>query len=293
MSPSAPNVDLSIVYETHGDPGDPALLLVSGYTRQLIGWPAEFVEGLVAGGRFVIVYDNRDCGESSKLADRTVDLPALLQAAGAGDWAAARERAAYTLSDMADDGMAVLDALGIERAHVLGVSMGGMIAQTIAIEHPGRVQSLVSIMSRTGEPGYGDPSPEAAQVIMSPPATDREQAVAGAQRTAVWRSKRWPEVAREQDLIGRAWDRDHTPGSQARQFAAMIASGSRDGGLRELTVPTLVIHGVDDTLIAPSGGQHTAELIPDARLMLVDDMGHDLPVPLIPEICAAVLAHTA
>ena len=293
MSPSAPNGDLSIVYETHGDPADPALLLVSGYTRQLISWPAEFIDGLVAGGRFVIVYDNRDCGLSSKLADRTVELPALVRAAGAGDWALARERAAYTLSEMAGDGIAVLDALGIERAHVLGVSMGGMIAQTIVIEHPGRVLSLVSIMSRTGEPGFGDPSPEAAEVIMSPPATDRAQAVAGAERTAVWRSNRWPEVAREQELIGRAWDRDHTPGGQARQFGAMIASGSRDTGLRGLAVPTLVIHGLDDTLIAPSGGQHTAELIPGGRLMLVDDMGHDLPLPLIPEVCAAVLAHTA
>ena len=293
MSPSAPHGDLSIVYETHGDPVDPALLLVSGYTRQLIGWPAEFVDGLVAGGRFVIVYDNRDCGKSSKLTDRTVDLPAVMKAAGAGDWVKARERAAYTLSGMAGDGIAVLDALGIDRAHVLGVSMGGMIAQTIAIEHPDRVLSLVSIMSRTGEPGFGDPSPEAAEVIMSPPATNREQAVAGAARTAVWRSNRWPEVAREQDLIGRAWDRAHTPGGQARQFAAMIAGGSRDAGLRDLAVPTLVIHGRDDTLIAPSGGQHTAELIPGARLMVVDDMGHDLPLALIPEVCAAVLAHTA
>ena len=292
MSPSALVGDLWIVYETHGDPADPALLLVSGYTRQLIGWPAEFVDGLVAGGRFVIVYDNRDCGLSSRLADRTVSLPALLQAAGAGDWVGARERAAYTLSDMAGDGIAVLDALGVDHAHVLGVSMGGMIAQTIAIEHPDRVLSLVSIMSRTGEPGYGDPSPEAAQVFMSPPATNREQAVAGAERTTVWRSKRWPEIARERDLIGRAWDRDHTPGGQARQFGAMIASGSRDAGLRNLALPTLVIHGLDDTLIAASGGQHTAELIPAARLMLVDDMGHDLPLPLIPEVCAAVLVHT-
>jgi pimeloyl-ACP methyl ester carboxylesterase len=194
---------------------------------------------------------------------------------------------------MGGDGIAVLDALEIDRAHVLGVSMGGMIAQTIAIEHPDRVLSLVSIMSRTGEPGYGDPSPEAAQVLMSPPATDREQAVAGAERTAVWRSQRWPEIARERDLVGRAWDRDHTPGGQPRQFGAMIAGGSRDAGLRNLAVPTLVIHGLDDALIAPSGGEHTAELIPGARLMLVPDMGHDLPLPLIPEICAAVLAHTA
>jgi pimeloyl-ACP methyl ester carboxylesterase len=293
MSPVAPNGELSIVYETHGDPADPALLLVSGYTRQLTGWPVEFIDGLVAGGRFVIVYDNRDCGKSSRLSDRAVNLPALLRAAGAGDWAGARERAAYTLGDMGGDGIAVLDALEIDRAHVLGVSMGGMIAQTIAIEHPDRVLSLVSIMSRTGEPGYGDPSPEAAQVLMSPPATDREQAVAGAERTAVWRSQRWPEIARERDLVGRAWDRDHTPGGQPRQFGAMIAGGSRDAGLRNLAVPTLVIHGLDDALIAPSGGEHTAELIPGARLMLVPDMGHDLPLPLIPEICAAVLAHTA
>jgi pimeloyl-ACP methyl ester carboxylesterase len=152
MSPVAPNGELSIVYATHGDPTDPALLLVSGYTRQLIGWPVEFIDGLVSGGRFVIVYDNRDCGESSKLADRTVNLPELLRAAGAADWTRAREHAAYTLSDMGGDGLAVLDALDIERAHVLGVSMGGMIAQTIAIEHPDRVLSLVSIMSRTGEP---------------------------------------------------------------------------------------------------------------------------------------------
>ena len=264
MSPAAPRGELSIVYETHGNPDDPPLLLVSGYTRQLIGWPAEFVAHLVSGGRFVIVYDNRDCGLSSKLSDSPVDLSEFTAALGAGDAARARALAPYTLSEMAGDGIAVLDALGIDRAHVLGVSMGGMIAQTIAIEHPDRVRSLVSIMSRTGEPGFGDPSQEAAQVLMSPPAATREAAVAGAERTAVWRSRRWPENEREADLIARQWDRDHSPDGASRQFAAMVVSGSRDAGLRAVRTPTLVIHGRDDVLIAPSGGEHTAQTVPGA-----------------------------
>jgi pimeloyl-ACP methyl ester carboxylesterase len=292
VSPVARHGELELVYETHGDPGDSPLLLVSGYTRQLIGWSAELIAGLVAGGRFVITFDNRDCGLSSKLSERSVDLSALVAAAGAGDHQRVLALAPYTLSEMAGDAIAVLDALSLHSAHVLGASMGGMIAQTLAIEHPERVRSLISIMSRTGEPGYGESSREARLVLTAPPAADREAAIAGAQATAVWRSRRWPGTERERDLAARSWDRDHTPGGSPRQFAAMIASGSRADGLRRLSLPTLVIHGRDDTLIDPSGGERTAQLVPGAQLMLVDDMGHDMPVELLPELCAAILAHT-
>ena len=292
MSPVARSGDLEIVYETFGDPGDRPLLLVSGFTRQLIGWSSEFVSRLAGGGRFVIVYDNRDCGASTKLTRIPVDLPALGSALASGDGEAVAGLLPYTLSDMAGDGLAVLDALGLERAHVLGVSMGGMIAQAMAIERPERVLSLVSVMSRTGEPGYGEASPEAGALLTAPPATDRETAMDRAGATAIWRSRRWPEIERERELAGRSFDRDHTLGTGARQLAAILAGGSRADGLRGLSIPTLVIHGRDDTLIAPSGGERTAEIVPGAELMLVDDMGHDLPTPLLGEICAAILAHT-
>jgi pimeloyl-ACP methyl ester carboxylesterase len=284
---------LTLAYETHGDSGDPPLLMIMGFGAQLIAWPRDFCRELAAGGRYVIAYDNRDCGRSSKLEQRDVDTEAVAAAAGAGDLALARSLAPYTLSEMAADGLAVLDALGLESAHVLGASMGGMIAQTLAIEHPGRVRSLISMMSSTGEPEFGRPSAEALEVLLTPNPPDRAATVELAERSVIWRSRRWPDREGVRALAGESWDRDHTAGATNRQLAAMIASGPRAAGLAALRVPTLVIHGRDDTLIAPDGGQRTAQLIPGARLLLLDDMGHDRPRPLWPVLCEAILAHTA
>jgi pimeloyl-ACP methyl ester carboxylesterase len=284
---------ISLYYETVGSPADPPLLLVMGYGSQMIAWPRGFSELLAAGGRFVIEFDNRDSGLSSKLDGQTVDTEAVIAAAGAGDLDRARELAPYTLSEMADDCVAVLDALEIDRAHMLGASMGGMIAQQLAIERPERLLSLVSKMSTTGEAEYGSPAPEALAALLTPSPTERQAYIeASSAKAMIWASKRYGDRARAEALAAASYDRCFCPEGAARQFAAILATGPRADGLRELTLPTLVIHGLDDTLITPSGGERTAELVPGARLLLVEDMGHDRPEPLWPLLTEAILEHT-
>ena len=284
---------VSLAYETIGSPNDPPLLLVNGFATQLIGWPLGFCERLADGGRFVIAFDNRDCGLSAKLDGQGAPLEKVIAAVSAGDLEAARSLAAYTLRDMAEDGLGLLAVLGIEQAHIVGASMGGMIAQTMAIEHPERVLTLTSMMSTTGEPEFGQPTPEALHALLTPAPSDRHRYVAAADSSLIWRSRRYPDLAGARALAAESYDRCYYPEGVTRQLAAMIASGSRADALSGLRVPTLVIHGLDDTLIAPSGGQRTASLIPDARLLLVDDMGHDRPEPLWPLLCQAILDHTA
>jgi pimeloyl-ACP methyl ester carboxylesterase len=283
-----------LAYETVGDPADPPLLLVAGYGTQLIAWPRRFSERLAAGGRFVIEYDNRDCGLSSKLDGAELEIEAVSAAVSAGDFARAAALAPYTLSEMAADAVALLDGLGIERAHAVGTSMGGMIAQTLAIEHPERLHSLTSIMSNTGEDGNGQPTPEALEALLAPSPTDRAGYVEAAGRRAmVWASRRYGDRVLAEEMAARGYDRCFYPDGVTRQLAAMIASGPRAEGLRALRLPTLVIHGLDDTLIGPSGGERTAELVPEAELLLLEDMGHDRPEQLWPALCDAILAHTA
>jgi pimeloyl-ACP methyl ester carboxylesterase len=285
---------IGLAYETIGSPADPPLLLVPGYGTQLIAWPRSFSELLAAGGRFVIEFDNRDSGLSTKLDDAENDIEAVMAAAGAGDLARAAALAPYTLSDLAVDALALLDGLGIDRAHVLGASMGGMIAQQMAIEYPERLLSLVSMMSNTGEPEVGQPTPEALEALLTPSPTERAAyVVATGAKMMIWASHRYGDRARSEALAAAGFDRCFYPVGVTRQLAAMLASGSRADGLRALAVPTLVIHGLDDTLIQPSGGKRTAELIPGARLLLVEDMGHDRPEPLWPLLAEAILEHTA
>ncbi len=284
---------LTLAYETMGSPPDPPLLLVMGFGAQLIAWHPAFCERLADGGRFVIGFDNRDCGLSSKLDGQRADLPSITAAASAGDLEKARGLAPYTLSDMSGDGLALLTALDIERAHVVGASMGGMIAQTMAIEHPERLITLTSMMSTTGERQFGRSSPEAQRALLMPAPADRAGYVDAAERRLIWRSKKYPDLAGVRKLAGESYDRSYYPEGTARQLAAIIASGSRAEQLRRLQIPTLVIHGLDDTLIAPSGGERTAALIPHARLLLIEDMGHDRPQPLWPQLCGAILEHTA
>jgi pimeloyl-ACP methyl ester carboxylesterase len=293
MPTAATPTGIDLYYETIGSPADPPLLLVMGYGAQMIAWPRGFSELLAAGGRFAIEFDNRDSGLSTKVDDAELDLEAVVAAAGAGDSARARELAPYTLSDLADDCVALLDVLGIDRAHVLGASMGGMIAQQLAIEHEDRLLSLVSMFSNTGEPGVGQPTPEALEALLSPSPLERDAYVeASSAEAMIWASRRYGDRARAEALAAESFDRGIYPAGVNRQLAAMLASGSRADGLRALELPTLVIHGLDDTLIQPDGGERTAELIAGARLMLVEDMGHDRPEELWPVLTEAILLHT-
>jgi pimeloyl-ACP methyl ester carboxylesterase len=292
MPTATTSTGLELHYETLGSPADPPLLLVMGYGSQLIAWPRGFSELLAAGGRFVIEFDNRDSGLSTKLDGVAVDPGAVIGAAGAGDLDRARSLVPYTLSDLAEDCVAILDSLEIGRAHVLGASMGGMIAQQLAIEHPERLLSLVSMMSTTGEPEFGQPSPEALEALLAPSPTQRDAYIASAAKGMIWASRRYGDPARLEALAAESYDRCFYPEGVTRQLTAMLATGSRAEGLRALEVPTLVIHGLDDTLIPADGGERTAELVPGAKLMLVEDMGHDRPEPLWPLLTEAVLLHT-
>ncbi len=280
---------MELEYDTFGSPEDPALLLIMGFTAQLTAWDERFCRVLSDGGRFVIRFDNRDCGLSTKLDGQAADVPAVMAAAFADQPAPA---VPYTLSDMAADAIGLLDHLGIERAHIMGASMGGMIAQTVAIEHPTRVRSLISIMSQPGEVEVGQPTAEAAAAIFSPPPTTRQEYIDSAPKWMVWQSKKYRDEAKVKENAARDFDRSFYPEGATRQMAAIYASGRRTVMLQQLDTPTLIIHGRDDELITPSGGTRTAELIPGANLLLMADMGHDMPEPLWPIITDAILSHT-
>jgi pimeloyl-ACP methyl ester carboxylesterase len=274
---------LDIEFETFGSPTDPALLLIAGFIVQLTSWDTGFCELLAAGGRYVIRFDNRDCGLSTKLDGAPANWSAALQANMTGG---PMPDVPYTLSDMAQDCVGLLDALDIDAAHVAGASMGGMIAQTMAIEHPGRVLSL-------GDPRVGKPAPEALDVLLTVPPTDRTAYVDAASRATVWASKRYVDVERIRRRAGESFDRSFYPEGGPRQLAAIYASGDRTAALQRVDVPALVIHGRDDTLITPEGGSATAAAIPRGHLLLVADMGHDLPPALWPLIASAILGFTA
>ena len=273
----ATNGNCSIYYETFGDSSHPALLLVNGLGSQCTNYKAEWCEMFAARGLFVIRFDNRDMGLSTHFTDAPLG----------------QKGECYRLSDMAADGVAVLDALDIRAAHVMGLSMGGMIVQTMAIEHPERVLTLTSVMSTTGEPEYGASTPRALELLTAPPATDRasavERSIAGRRE---WGSPAFADESRWAADADAAFDRCFDPQGTTRQFLAVRASGQRADGLRALRVPTLVMHGDHDTLIAPDGGRRTAELIPGARFELIEGMGHDYPPQLWQRWVDLVAAHT-
>ncbi|MER7931098.1 MULTISPECIES: alpha/beta hydrolase [unclassified Streptomyces] len=283
---------VSLAYEAFGDPADPPVLLVMGFGAQMIAWHEDFCRALAERGRYVIRYDNRDSGLSTKFDGHPVDIGRFVAAVTSGDIAAALAMVPYGLTDMAEDGLGLLTALGIERAHVVGASMGGMIAQTMAIARPERVLTLTSMMSSTGESEYGQATPEAQAALLSPKPRDREGYIAASERDLAWASKRYGDPAALRELAADSYDRAYYPAGVGRQLGAMILGGSRAEALRKLQVPTLVIHGLDDTLIDVSGGRRTADLVPGAELLLVPDMGHDRPRELWPEIIGAVAAHT-
>ncbi len=287
--PTAQANGIEICFDTFGDPADPTVLLVMGLGSQMIHWDPEFCQSIVDRGFHVVRFDNRDMGESTRI-DQPVDIFAVMGAVGSGDMPAVP----YLLADMAADATGVLDHLGIERAHIFGVSMGGMIVQTIAIEHPERVITMTSVMSTTGDPDVGTPTGEAMTALMSPPPQTREQLQdAAVHHAGVWGS---PELYDDQLLrrtAGEAWDRGYNPAGTARQLAAIVASGSRSGGLAQIDIPTLVIHGTADTLVQPTGGERTAEVVPDAKLLVVEGMGHDLARPLWPQVIEAFVGLAA
>jgi pimeloyl-ACP methyl ester carboxylesterase len=279
---------ITLEYETLGTATDPAVLLIMGFGAQLINWSDQFCQILVDQGFYVIRFDNRDCGLSTKLDGVVVDPNAVVGAALTGQELPA---VPYTLSDMAQDAIELLNHLGLESAHILGASMGGMIAQTLVIEHPERARSLISLFSVTGEMEYGAPTAEAAEVLLGPPPSDRQAYIEASPKYGVWQSKRYFDEVAVKREAARAFDRSFYPEGSSRQLAAIYASGSRAEQLQKLQTPTLVIHGTDDTLLPPDGGKRTAELVPGSTFLLVADMGHDLPEPLLPLITGAMTAH--
>jgi pimeloyl-ACP methyl ester carboxylesterase len=199
----------------------------------------------------------------------------------------------YVLSTFSDDGFGLLDHLGIDRAHILGISMGGMIVQTMAVEHPERVLSMTSVMSNTGEPEYSQSHPDAMTALMTPPPTERQAFIEySVERGAIFSSPRYYDKAKAASKAAAGFDRAFYPEGAGRQLAAIRASSDRSRALRTLNVPTLVIHGAADTLVLPMGGERTAELIPGANLLMLKDMGHDLPEPLWPLIVDTTISHT-
>jgi pimeloyl-ACP methyl ester carboxylesterase len=273
---------VELVYETIGDPADPPLLLVMGLGMQLIHWDVELCELFAERGFHVIRFDNRDAGLSTKIAAPVPNVMALMAGIPA--------KAPYLLGDMAADAFGLLDHLGIERAHVVGTSMGGMIAQEMAIKAPERVLSLASIMSTTGDRFVGTPKLRVWTILMRRAPRDRDAYVEYFARVfrMIGSPAYRPDDERVRELAGASYDRCHTPAGTARQLGAILASGSRTAALRKLDVPAVVIHGESDPLVPLRAGVAIARAIPDAELITVSGMGHDLPKELWPRFVDAI-----
>ena len=284
--PTASSNGLSIYFETFGDLKAPPVLLIAGLGMQMVDWPPQWIDRLVGAGYFVISFDNRDIGLSTHLSSSPPpDLGAFL---GGG-----KPNIAYYLGDMAGDAVAVLDTLQIETAHVIGVSMGGMIAQQVAIDNPERLRSLCSIMSNTGAAGVGQPTPAVLVQLLVPPPPTREEAID--RSIAISKLIGSPGLPQDEEVMrvaaAQSYDRSHDPDGVARQLGAIVASPDRTEGLGTVKVPTVVIHGTADPLVQPDGGKATAAAIPGARLVNIEGMGHDLPPELWDEILEAIVAN--
>jgi pimeloyl-ACP methyl ester carboxylesterase len=270
---------IDVAYERFGDASAPPVLLIMGLATQMLGWPDGFCEMLAARGLHVIRFDNRDIGLSTHLDD--APMPDVMAVIAGGTTSVP-----YSLAEMAADTVGLLDALDLDSAHIVGASMGGMIAQVVAIDYPDRVRSLTSIMSTTGDSKVGQATQAALAVLLSPPARTREQAI---DRTlSVFRVIGSPGYELDEDELrlraGLSFDRANDPAGAARQLMAVVASEDRTPGLRSVRAPTLVLHGAADPLVDVSGAPATAGAIDAAELVVIDGMGHDLPRALWPQI---------
>lgn len=288
-----PNVTangIQIEYDTFGDSSMPPLLLIMGLGRQMIFWDEKLCEMLAGQGLYVIRFDNRDVGLSTKFEEAGVpDIMAALTA-----WMQGQElQPPYSLNDMADDAIGLLDALGIEKAHICGVSMGSFITQIIGYRHPSRVLSLIPIMGTTGNPELPQPKPEAVEVLLTPAPEEREAYLEHAVKT--WKVL-WGTLNYDRDYMRQKaameYDRAFYPQGMARQYVAILAYGNRKPYLASITAPTLVIHGAEDPLVPLEGGKDTAEAIPGAELLIIDGMGHSLPKDVWSQIVDAIGKHT-
>jgi pimeloyl-ACP methyl ester carboxylesterase len=277
---------IDIEYVTDGDPSDPPLLLVMGLGAQLITWPEGFVNELSRRGFYLIRFDNRDSGLSTKF-EGLPDMAALFTAADPTS-------AIYRIEDMADDAAALLGALDIAKAHVVGASMGGMITQALVINHPELFLSATSIMSTTGDRAVGAPTGEAMTALLRPVASSREEAIqASVEGSLVIGSPAYPTEERLLRVrAGQAYDRSYCPEGTARQLGAILGSPDRTELLHGVHVPFLVIHGEADPLVTPSGGDATAAAAPGAKLLRIPGMGHDLPEALWDTVIDAIVANT-
>ena len=281
---------IDLCYEIFGDADAEPMLLIMGLGAQMIHWEDDFCRQLAARGFRVIRFDNRDIGKSSHLSGgKRITLAEFLKLR----FLKIPVAAPYKLHDMAEDTVGLMDALGIKSAHVVGLSMGGMIAQEIAISHPQRVRSLTSIMSTTGNPRIPPPTREATAVLMAPPPTTREEYLARfAQTWKVLRVGNFPEdEALDRSRAERTFERGLNPAGVGRQLRAILASGSRKERLHTVRAPTLVIHGTVDPLVHPAGGKDTAASIPGAKLLMIEGMGHALPILMWPQIIDAIDEH--
>jgi len=281
---------IDICYEIFGDASAEPMLLIMGLGAQMVLWDDAFCAQLAARGFRVIRFDNRDIGQSSKLTGgKRLSPMELLKLR----FLKIPVAAPYKLRDMAEDTTGLMDVLGIKSAHLVGASMGGMIAQEIAISFPQRVRSLTSIMSTTGNPRIPPPTREAAALLMAPPPTTKDEYLARfAQTWKMLRVGRFPEdEAFDRARAERCFERGLSPAGVGRQFRAILASGSRKGRLHAVQAPTLVIHGTVDPLVHPAGGKDTAASIPGAKLLMIEGMGHALPIPMWPQIIDAIDKH--
>lgn len=277
---------IDIAYESFGNTDDPPVLLIMGLGAQMLGWHEDLCRDLASHGLRVVRFDNRDAGLSTHFPDAPKpDFGAALS----GD----TSFASYDLSSMAADTVGLLDGLGIPAAHLVGASMGGFIAQTAAIEHPGRVISLTSIMSNTGDPSVGQPAPETAALFIGGAPADRDSAMDMAvEAMRIIGSPGYPFDEEEvRERAGAAFDRAFDPAGLVRQAVAVIASGDRTSGLQELKIPALVIHGAEDKMINVTGGRATADAIPGAEYVEFEGMGHSLPRELWPKFVSLIAGH--
>ena len=277
---------ITLCYEEFGDPARPCALLIMGLGVQMLGWHEGFCSALADEGLHVLRFDNRDVGRSTHMQGAPPTVPQLLLRSP--------RAARYSLADMADDTAGLLRELDLAPAHVIGASMGGMIAQTLAARHPRTVRSLVSIMSNTGSRVSGQPSPRLYPIFLRQPPREKAAFVEHMGRVfAVIGSHGLPQDGEEiRAMVSASWERDRDPEGPARQLGAIVAAGNRTRQLHSITAPTLVIHGSEDRLVPPSGGRATARAIPGARLLRIEGMGHDLPRAAWPRVIGAIAEHT-